>query len=304
MENYLYFAEADVETGDDGASEAITVPASSFVGADPGNGTTTLYFKNAMGDNDGLHKVVLTHTAGKNKEVMRGVMACINAHPNKGGFINVANSNAAAVTTGTEYNAVFDGLGLSTVAITTDIQGMGTALGEIGTTLSTSYGAGMVSTAQVPQYARTRIGDSILTTVKVDLTGLGGPSDADDVVGLAAGGAAYFAKYVVAEMGILYKIDMVCLEIPASTGGNNLDDINLVSNSNATRAYNDDGSGYTQLLNAGSWTAGEMQTVASPTVAAANDYFYLTEGATHTGANTWTSGVFLFKFWGSALPTA
>tara|TARA_R100001082_G_scaffold109195_1_gene85861 strand:+ start:2112 stop:3023 length:912 start_codon:yes stop_codon:yes gene_type:complete len=301
MENYLYFAEADVETGDDGASEAICVPASSYIGADPGATSTTLYFKNAMGDNDAQHKVVLTHTAGKNKEVMRGVMACINAHPSKGGFIIVANSNAAAVTTGIEYNEVFKGLGMSTVAITTESLGEGGIVGALsGTTLSTSYGAGMVSTALVPQYSRVKVGDSILTTVKVDLTGLGSANDADDVIGLAAGGAAYFAKYVTAEMGILYKIDMICLELPAS-GSNNLDDLNLVSNSNATRAYNDDGSGYTQLLNAGQWTAGELQSVASATVAAANDYFYITAGATHSGANTWTGGVFLFKFWGSAL---
>ena len=109
MENYLYFAEADVETGDDGSSEALCVPASSYIGADPGNGTTTLRFKNAMGDNAGVHTVVLTHTAGKNKEVMRGVMACVNAHPSDGGFIVVANANAAAVTAGTEYNKVFNG---------------------------------------------------------------------------------------------------------------------------------------------------------------------------------------------------
>ena len=87
MENYLYFAEADVETGDDGSSEALCVPASSYIGADPGNGTTTLRFKNAMGDNAGVHTVVLAHTAGKKKEVMRGVMACINAHPSEGGFV-------------------------------------------------------------------------------------------------------------------------------------------------------------------------------------------------------------------------
>ena len=302
MENYLYFAEADVETGDDGSSEAICVPASSYIGADPGATTTTLYFKNAMGDNDAQHKVVLTHTAAKNKEVMRGVMACVNAHPNKGGFIIVANANAAALTTGVQYNDVFKGLGLSTVAITTESLGEGGIIGTQATTaiLSTSYGAGMVSTSLVPQYTRVKVGDSILTTVKVDLTGLGSANDADDYIGLAAGGAAYFAKYVTAEMGILYKIDMACLELPAS-GSNNLDDLNLVSNSGAANAYNADGSGHTQLLNAGSWTAGELQSVASATVAAANDYFYLTAGATHSGANTWTAGVFLFKFWGSAI---
>ena len=58
---YLYFAEAVVETGDDGASEALMVPAASFVGADPvGTTSTAFYFKNAMGNKDSTHKVVLT----------------------------------------------------------------------------------------------------------------------------------------------------------------------------------------------------------------------------------------------------
>jgi len=124
MENYLYFAEADVETGADSASEAITVPASSYLFADPvSNATTAFFFKSILGSDYGMQKVVLTHTANKNKEVIKGVLACINAHPSKGGFIIVANSNAAALTTGTEYNAVFNGLGLSTVAITQDVTG-------------------------------------------------------------------------------------------------------------------------------------------------------------------------------------
>ena len=302
MENYLYFAEAVVETGDDASSEALMGPASSNIGADPLSTTTTaFYFKDAQGNSDGLHKVVLTHTASKNKEVMKGVMQCIGALP-KDGFTVVADMETGTATTKDAIvSQALANLGVTTVAITSDQVGSGSVLGILsGTTLSTSYGAGMVSTSKVPQYSRVRIGDTILTTVKVDLTGLGSVNDADDVIGLAAGGAAYFAKYVVAEMGIVYKIDMACIELPAS-GSNNLDDLNLVSNSNATRAYNADGSGYTQLLNAGSWTAGELQSVASATVAAANDYFYLTAGATHSGANTWTGGVFIFKFWGSAI---
>ena len=67
-----------------------------------------------------MQKIALTHTASKNKDVIKAMLACINSHPSKGGFIIVANANAAAVTTGTEYNAAFNGLGLSTVAITQD----------------------------------------------------------------------------------------------------------------------------------------------------------------------------------------
>ena len=296
MENYLYFAEADVETGDDGLSEALCVPASSYIGADPGNGTTTLRFKNAMGDNAGVHTVVLTHTAGKNKEVMRGVMACINAHPSEGGFIVVANSNAAAVTTGTEYNKVFNGLGMSTVAIT-EVETGGITGASGGTTASTSYGAGMISTEIVPQYTRAKVGRDIITTVLIDLTGLANKNDVDDVIGLAAGGAAYFYKNVVAENGIIYKIEMTCLELPTASSNVGLD-IDLVSNSAATRVYDNDGSGYTSVIAAGAdMVLGDtLQNLADH--GAADDYYYLTTGATHTGDSTYTAGKLMIKFYG------
>ena len=132
MENYLYFAQADVETGADSASEAITVPASSYLFADPvTDATTAFFFKSILGSDYGMQKVVLTHTANKNKEVIKGVLACMNAHPSKGGFVIVANANVAALTTGAEYNAVFNGLGLSTVAITQDVVGAQGGTGDV-----------------------------------------------------------------------------------------------------------------------------------------------------------------------------
>jgi hypothetical protein len=299
MENYLYFAEADVETGDDGSSEALCVPASSFIGADPGATTTTLRFKNAMGDNAGVHTVVLTHTAAKNKEVMRGVMACINAHPSKGGFIIVANANAAALTTGTQYNDVFKGLGLSTVAIT-EVETGGITGASGGTALSTSYGIGMIGAtagATLPAYTRSKVGNEIITSVVVDLTGMTNKSDDGDVIGLAAGGAAYFFKYVAAETGTIYKIEMSCLELPTASSNVGLD-IDLFSNSNAARAYDFDISGATQVIAAGAdMVLGDtLQNIADH--GAANDYYYLVTGATHTGDSIHTGGRILIKFYG------
>ena len=295
MENYLYFAEADVETGDDGSSEALCVPASSYIGADPGNGTTTLYFKNAMGDNAGIHTVELTHTAAKNKEVMKGVMACINAHPNKGGFINVANANAAALTTGVQFNEALGGFVTAVSISDTETGGITGTSG--GTSLSTSYGAGMISTEIVPQYTRARIGRDIVTTVLVDLTGLANKNDVDDVIGLAAGGAAYFFKYVVAETGIIHKIEMSCLELPTASSNPGLD-VDLTSNSSAARIYDYDASGATAVI------AGSADMVIGDTLqnladhGAANDYYYLTTGATHTGDSTYTAGKLMIKFYG------
>jgi hypothetical protein len=185
MENYLYFAQADVETGADSASEAITVPASSYLFADPeSNILTNFYFKSILGSDYGMQKVALSHTANKNKEVIKGVLACMNAHPSKGGFVIVANANVAALTTGAEYNAVFNGLGLSTVAITQDVVGLegggtgnvrlpemtwgagSTAISNgLALTVNTNYHSiATVVTATVPSAAAGKKGDWI--TVK------------------------------------------------------------------------------------------------------------------------------------------
>jgi len=123
MENYLYFAEEDVETGANAVSEAITVPASSYLFADPESAIlTNFYFKSVLGSDYGMQKVALAHTSGKNKEVIKGVLACVNAGPKSGGFVIVANANVAALTTGVEFSEALEGF-VTGVAITEDSSG-------------------------------------------------------------------------------------------------------------------------------------------------------------------------------------
>jgi hypothetical protein len=302
MENYLYFAEADVETGGDSASEAVTVPASSYLFADPLSTTVTnFYFKSVLGSDYGMQKIALTHTAGKNKDVIKGVLACINAHPSNGGFIIVANANAAAVTTGTEYNAVFNGLGLSTVAITqdTDLTPLHITGTSGGTTLFSSYGAGALSTEVAPQYRQKTNGSEIVTEILVDLTGLAVKGDAaNDVIGLAAGGAAYIGKYVQATMGILYKVEVICLEVPGEGTSTITTDIDINFNSSATLAY--DGAAGTSEINTGGFAAvgGKISDAVSLT---ANDYIYLVEGDTAATTGVFNAGKLLIKLYGSTL---
>ena len=70
-ENFLYFAQSAVETGEDGTSEAIMVPASKFIGADAVSATSTSFtFKHAYGKAGATHVIKLTHDSGKNKEVI------------------------------------------------------------------------------------------------------------------------------------------------------------------------------------------------------------------------------------------
>ena len=306
MENYLYFAEAVVETGDDGSSEALCVPSSSFIGADPITATVTEFrFKDAMGD--GKHRVKMTHTSGKNKECMRAVMACVNANPQQGQFIRVYDAETGTATTKDSFiNEALRSLEISSIAIIEESGGAGTIVGTSGgTTLSTSYGAGAISTgtgaAGAPQYSRTTVGDIIITTIKVDLMGLtvkGG--NAGDAIGVGTN-PAYIYKNVVAENGVIFKQEIACLELPTAASGTITTDINLAWNSAATIDY-DEAVGTGAEINTGGLVAGQV--VSDETAAiTANHYAYLTEGDTAASDGVHSAGQILITLYGAKLAT-
>ena len=102
--NYLYFAEGTVET----TGEACMFPASSFIGLDPvGNTTTRISFKSRNGE-DTDDDVLITHTAGKHKEVAELIASVLEPSPvTRTKFIVVAdeangiyldNGNGAGLT--------------------------------------------------------------------------------------------------------------------------------------------------------------------------------------------------------------
>jgi len=86
--NYLYFAEAEVET----TGEAAMYPASSFIGLDPISASTTrLSFKSrnnaAAGDDD----ILLNHT-GRHAQVAELIASVLEPSPgNRGKLIVVAD---------------------------------------------------------------------------------------------------------------------------------------------------------------------------------------------------------------------
>ena len=307
MENYLYFAEAVVETGDDGASEALCVPSKSYIGANPINATTTEFrFKDAT--SEGVHLVKCGHTSGKNKEVMRAMMACIDANPQQGQFIRVFDFETGTATTKSSFtNPAFKGLGITAPVIVGHSGTTGTITGVSGgTTVSTSYGAGAISTGSgaigAPRYSRTTVGDVIVTTILVDLTGLtvkGG--NAGDAIGVGTD-PAYIYKNVVNENGIIFKQEIACLELPAAGSGTITTDINLAWNSAATIDY-DEAVGTGSEINTAGLVAGQV--VSDETAAlTANHYAYLTEGDTAASDGTHNAGQILITLYGAKIATA
>jgi hypothetical protein len=81
-------------------------------------------------------------------------------------------------------------------------------IGNIATAAEAAeHGAGAIGTAAVPTTYRSVQNGVIVTQIKVDLTGLASVATANDVIGLAAGGAAFIGRNVVATNGIIFKTE-------------------------------------------------------------------------------------------------
>jgi len=109
---YLYFAEAGVET----TTEAICIPASAYLGANPtGDTAMTLNFMDTLGA-DTVKVVTLAIKTDTHKQVMESLASIMNPNPNQGnaGIIVVADAEtteAKELTTatggaGTSYDPV------------------------------------------------------------------------------------------------------------------------------------------------------------------------------------------------------
>lgn len=168
-------------------------------------------------------------------------------------------------------------------------------IGNIATAVEAAeHGAGAIGTAVVPRTYRWIENGVIITQIKIDLTGLASVATADDVIGLAAGGAAYIGRNVVATNGVIFKAEFSCIETPA--GGDN--DVNVVTSSSAVLAY-DSAGGTTYISNSGDLLAGQTIQNLVPALTA-NDYFYLTAGTGDTAA-TYTAGMYILTLYGHAL---
>ena len=290
MENYLYFAEADINTGGSiAAREGLCVPASSYIGADAISATTTTFsFQSIEGSDEGVVEVTLTHGSGNNKETIRGVMACINAHPNKGGFIVVADADVAGSSKDSDFNPMFNG----------DVTAVSIIESKTAAVMVATHGAGAVGTSAhgAPKTRRWVENDIIVTQIQVDLTGLTAHgATANDVIGIkTAAPNAYLIQNTVADMGIIFRTEMSCLELPAGAGS--LVDINLVWAASGTLGYTD-GGGSTYGINGGPSAAGKT-VVEEATLPTADHYAYLTEGTTDGDDSVFTAGQFVITFYG------
>ena len=289
MENYLYFAEADVNTGGAQTSrEGFMVPASKYIGADPVGATSTKFmFESIEGLDEGKINIVLTHGSGNNKKVIRAFMASMNATTTTG-FVVMADSDVAGASKNAEYSPAFEG-DVSTVVITET---------KVSSVLAATHGAGLIGTSTAPQTRRWIENGTVVTEIRVDLTGLGVKGDAaNDVIGLAAGGAAYLVRNVEDSggTGIITKMSVQCIELPTEGTATITTDIDMAWHSSATLAY--DSAAGTAELNMAALVKGETFELLAPAVTA-NDYLYFVEGDTAASTGVYSGGIFIVTIFG------
>ena len=170
----------------------------------------------------------------------------------------------------------------------------------LGGGLFTEHGAGAVATSFAPITRRFTQNGVIITKIHFDLTGLGAKGgNANDVIGLPAGGNAFIGRNVVSNNGIIYRAELVCIELPAIASGTVTTDIDIATNSSGTLAY--DGAGGTaKLINSAAMVAGEQVVNIVPAVTG-NDYFYLVEADTAASDAVFNAGQFILTLYGHAI---
>jgi len=147
-----------------------------------------------------------------------------------------------------------------------------------------------------------KINFEIITTIIIDIQLLYGGGHEHDVIGRNAAANAYiFSVGAGTPAGWIYKVEMICLEVPTSGVTS---DINLVANTSGTIAEDADGTSGTSitLIDAGgNWTNGMRKESAASTVftSGLHSYFlYLTAGAGSPSAGQYGAGKFAIKLYG------
>jgi hypothetical protein len=171
----------------------------------------------------------------------------------------------------------------------------------IGAAETAEHADGAVGTGgSVTTYRYSLPNGDIVTEIQVDITGLGCKGDAaDDVIGVVtAAPDAYIGRYVVATYGVVYRVEMICVELPTEGTATITTDIDIASGTASTGGY-DDAVGDITVLNTAALVLGEIASNNLPNMSA-NDYIYLVEGDTAATTGVYSGGQYIIRFYGHA----
>lgn len=171
------------------------------------------------------------------------------------------------------------------------------------TAIADAHGDGAISTERAPKHYRYRTPDgTFINTIELDLTGLKSYNDEGDVIGLDGVAGAHITKYVASTFGIIYKVEVSCIELPTASSNVCLD-FDLLSATDDTLQGDNPVDGESDAVDifaaAGNFSLGETkQQLVAGQPDADGDAIYLVTGNTHTGESVFTGGKFVIKFYG------
>lgn len=169
------------------------------------------------------------------------------------------------------------------------------------TVLAAEHGDGAIGDSPfgAPQTTRRIVNGTIITDIKVDLYGLDSSGTGNDVIGTKTPGtdAAYIGRNVVAKNGVIYRVELICVETPI--GGDT--DILLVAGSEDDETFDDTVANTATLCDTGGAFAAGKTIVKSDPKITTNYYYYLTQGGS-TDA-TYTAGQLIIRTYGHPVLT-
>ncbi len=154
------------------------------------------------------------------------------------------------------------------------------------------HGAGAIGTEGAPVTTRRTENGTIITEIKIDLTGLRSSTTENSAVGLSTGDPSFIGRNVVANNGVIYKMELICLELPA--GGQT--DINVVENASGTLEFDGAAGNDFGIDSNGAHAAGRSVQNLTQSLTEGN-YLYLTSGAAGTVAD-YTAGQLILRMYG------
>ena len=166
-------------------------------------------------------------------------------------------------------------------------------------------GGGVSGAGSLATYVA-KINGEFVTTILVDIAGLIDSGYNNKVIGDSDEAAAYLTQLTSTANGLIYKIEMSCIEAP--TTGNA--DINLYANPSSLAEGATVTSGGELLLDSNaSWSLGRRivspasgSALANAVTSAASQYIYLAQGTMGGSSDaTYGAGKFIIKFYGTAI---
>jgi hypothetical protein len=162
----------------------------------------------------------------------------------------------------------------------------------------TPAGSGFTGTTDAVSISVSEYSSEIVTSIFVDL-GAGNirsSGNAEHVVGNVGAANAYITQITTAINGVVYRVEMVCLEVPV--GGDV--DIDLSAHANP---LTEDAQVQHKLINGDTAVFAQFDTAnilvdVDMTTGIQDDYIYITHG-TNAAPGVYTAGKFLIKFYGA-----